>query len=489
MTKSKSKSNNKRSAAVTITPVKGKGKKKIKVSLCPEGRVSPRHGDTSSIHLNAAAASSPSSPAQINESCSHCIKCKLVVSNTELAMECDICHHFTHVDCDDNMYEDIYDILAKHPNNSLLYLCSSCEPKLKSTTQQQRYIDQAVKQLEKVTNDSHSSLEFQMDMLVKSVSGQVGNLRSTVDDLNTHLSSFENRMLSKPPNPRPIQEPDSHQDKTTDSVGAHPTSQTQSTQKSNYLTTNSFPDFRYPPPRGPNTQSPYITPSFPNLTNNKPETPPNIRHAKLVLGHPAQAGQKTYVPPPYRGPPLYNLTPKKPKPPDPSKSLVVYNIPSTMHPFDAATRLAADCAVYSWQILSVQHLPTSRSNPPIAITCKDIATKWHMIKEINKIESIYAKPFLDEEDRKADQELVRSLRSIKQKHVDKTFKIHRGEIYQIIDDHLVKYNSARTRTTPTEATTQSNTQTVANNPLPPDDESKITNTNDLESNQQARSPF
>lgn len=406
--------------------------------------MSPRHSDTSDTIIQAAASSSP-----VNSSNSSlCITCKLVVEECELAMECDLCHRYTHVKCDDNMCDEIYSVLAKHPNNSLLYLCSLCEPKLKSSTHHQKFIDQAVTRLEKVSNESHQCLEFQMDILVKSVSSQVGNLCSTVDGINTHLSSLEATMLSK----TTLEDQTSGKNQNSPKASTYPPNKPDQEMMNIKSKTpmNATPDVSRPPPNVANAP-PYL---LPHLS----QTPPNIRHMRLVLGHPSPIRQIQNAPV-YRGPPLFNLNPRKPKPPDPDKSLVVYNIPSSWHPFRAASKLAADCDVYDWQIVSVQALPTSRSNPPIAITCKEVGTKWHMIKEINKINSIYAKPFLAEDERKADQELVRKLRATRQKHKDKTFKIHRGQMYEVIDNKLVQYSST--------TNTQPELQLTAETPTPP----------------------
>ena len=59
---------------------------------------------------------------------------------------------------------------------------------------------------------------------------------------------------------------------------------------------------------------------------------------------------------------------------------------------------------------------------------------------------MYAKPFLTEDDRRKDRQLVVTLKSVRDHNPGHKFKISKGKICELIDNELVSYTANPTET-------------------------------------------
>ena len=108
-------------------------------------------------------------------------------------------------------------------------------------------------------------------------------------------------------------------------------------------------------------------------SSNQLGTPPNIHFTRSALSQLSHCQQLPSWTPNqnhmrYQGPPSNqnHITFKPPDPPNPETSIIVDNIPSSSHPYQVIAELASECDMIPSDIVSVQQLPTSCSNPTIA---------------------------------------------------------------------------------------------------------------------------
>ena len=420
-------------------------------------RASTPENDHSVSHVNSTMQSSKHSSCDAS-----CIICHLPVLT--LATQCDRCKSYTHIECDANMNRELHDVLDKYPDNPLIYFCSICKPKIYEYSSVEKYLDRALKRLDTVVHDTNAAQEFQLDLMVKAFTARVGSLESISSDLREqqsvviermeHLESLINHATR--PNTQAQGASTTHASNRSDNLATNPTSSLiQASAEANHDAIDQTINH--------STHANISSDAMPS-SSNQLGTPPNIhfmRSALSQLSHCQQLPSLTqnqnhmrYQGPPsnqnhmrYQGPPLTRQTFKPPDPPNPETSIVVYNIPTSSHPYQVIAELASECSMMPSDIVSVQRLPTSRSNPPIAVTCSDSGTKWYLLRNINKKENqMYAKPFLTEDDRRKDRQLVVTLKSVRDHNPGHKFKISKGKICELIDNELVSYTANPTET-------------------------------------------
>ena len=387
----------------------------------------------------------------------NCLVCHLPV--LELATQCDRCKSYVHIDCDPKMNHEIYNVLAKYPDNTLIYFCTSCQPKIYEYANVELYLDQALKRLDNVINETHAAQEFQMDLMVKAFTARVGSLESISSDLREQQSTFIERMAQMEaiihqlaqPNPihnqalrtttfDPSIQPRDQGATTDEPHDRLNTNQNPVNQSTNHSTQASVPTDSQTPQLGTPPNIHYMWSAISMMSHQYP-LPPEIPNSSPMRPHATQNSNHVR----YQGPPLTRQTFKPPDPPNPETSIVVYNIPTNCHPYQAISELATECHMIPSDIVSVQRLPTSRANPPVAVTCSDTGTKWFFMRKINTKESpTYAKPFLSDEERRKDRLLVSTLKSIREHNPGHTFKISRGKIYEVVDRQLVEHTANST---------------------------------------------
>lgn len=125
-------------------------------------------------------------------------------------------------------------------------------------------------------------------------------------------------------------------------------------------------------------------------------------------------------------------------------NLVVYNIPITVNDSPAAHHLASICGVIKSRIVGVKRLGSRHlEKPPLLISCDSAQTKRRFINLINdcRFRGTYARPQLNPEELKKDQQLVRNLRDSRKLNPQKVLKIHRGKIVEEIENHYVEFSA------------------------------------------------
>ena len=472
--------------------------------------------DTQQNHSSQSPENGAHSPSSVYSVECPCVKCHQEVVNK--AVKCDKCKRYTHLACDGEMNEEIYGIIDKYPNNPLIYLCALCRPKFAGDVNHERYIDTAMSKLDRALKESHSGIEFQIDLLVNAVTSRMGSLENQTREVGNNMSDLNNRVHELCEKiTRPTM---SHVQKSTHTQGAQtdqaeynhphqsqsdrplPQSENPPTQQTrNHRNTALYPllapSAQYPMPQPQNqfTDRPTFANSTPpnirfmrdrlggtNHTNfqntqTPQEMPPNIQYMRETIqnnslppqfgsypppgnsGYPPQihtswAEQASWPPLPgrepprqnqaqsamsnYRGPPLFQQRRSDDNPPDPSVSLVVFGIDMLARADQTISDFANQCEVPLSCIQTIRRLPSSRARPPILVTCSDIGSKWRLLRFINTVDNVYAKPYLTEENRRKDRVLVSHLRDLRQRNPSEVFKIYRGEIYQEIDEHLVQ---------------------------------------------------
>lgn len=435
------------------------------------------------------------------------------------------------------MSEELYKSLNDFPSNPLVYICDLCKPRLTQNVRLERHVDQAIKRLEDTISESYASQQFQIDLLVKSMSSRLSKLEGTTNELNSNLvnhtttlimldaqsnsinsnldtqtsmliklegttatlnSNLDNQtpMLTKlddtttiiSSNLATLSNYTKHQmdhradqtpnqtaglDQAEEQVAPKPTTSEPTAKKSHELTTL---DDKPTKPTLPDKTSSLQTPNLemldylqkqgllrpPNQTDNPTDHQSHIPNQMFSSSGPPvkppsawpnpPSGSQQYKPPllqnRYHGPPLAYIPPKKPEPPNTSTSLVVYNKPHDINMHAVVGDFLHECNISHQEIVSVQELPSSRKDPPVVITCYESSTKWRILKYVNSLEFMYAKPFLSVNDRKKDQALVSNLKDIRAKNQDKSFIIRQGSIYQVIDDNLILYKQDQTGESP-----------------------------------------
>ena len=471
-------------------PGRGRAKKVKKSPTATAKSQGKIHDSTGTAGASTQPCSPPhthplNSPSSVCSIESPCVKCGKEV--VDKATNCDRCKRYTHISCDENMNEDIYEILAKFPSNPLIYLCSECRPKFSGDVNHERYIDCAMSKLDQALKESHSSTEFQLDLLVQAVTSRLGNLESKTTDVSCQISDLNNRVHqslksvhqcdlsvattghhsaipSAPPDPE-YQLSDQSEPCLSNGTVPRPVDSNRRNQSDD-------------PPGTPGQNQtrqishPNSQPRFVFDNDYHANTPPNIRHMRHVLNNlsddtrftqnlptPPNIGYmrdamsqyqcdnhtqpRLQMPPPpnnrYRGPPLHPIgNNRHDPPPNPEVSLVVYGLDPLGDHKNDIVNLAKECDVDLSGITTIKKLPSTRPRPPVLVSCSDGSTKWHMIRYINSVDNIYAKPFLLGEERRKDRVLVNHLRELRQSHPTKVFKIYRGDIYQEVDDNFVR---------------------------------------------------
>lgn len=410
---------------------------------------------------------------------------------------CDFCGKYTHLLCEPSMPKPMYDLLEANPTNPLTYFCPECRPTLVPNNGNSlwagfldRISDIVNSQkrealAEKIMNTMSTKIEHLDDMVrehraaAAAATSQLGKLEETVTHYQKFVIESQAAMDStkqalemsqiriealvsevskhrpRPTHPIPVHTPLSHPEATSlDPSRSMPYSDADPSRSMHYPTPLENLHHQMPP-NAPSRSMPYSDPDpsrsmlyptpFESIHRQMPPRAPfysDIASIKPTnpLAYPG--------PPSFRGPPLVPKPPPQQPPPDPDNTLVVYNTDKTDHVRIVVEDLMTRCNIYQSEVIYANKLiktSNNRTNSPIYIRCDCNITRWNFIRDINKLrykyddEQIYARPYLNDEDLRADRNLYRKLTDVRKRHEGRTFKIHKGQIYEKTNSTFDKY--------------------------------------------------
>lgn len=406
---------------------------------------SKRTRSVSQADENSAKKQGKKTPIQVGLVCTTCS----IHVGDEDSLPCDFCGRYTHLSCDQDMNRDLYDALNKHQPNPLLYFCIECKPMLvpkqsknlwagflervsKCIESDKGYEPLATKimdrmslkieHLDDLVREHNRSFENSREELNQMLSTYRDNMCDTRNTLDTAVHNHNNSLMSSSA-------------ALAKTKAALSEVSTEITNRLNQIQTNN--------------QQPPMPPIPPPQTNRPPPPPPLITPHQYA--HVAAPGAQNYGglrPMLYNGPPMQNRPPPSKPTPDPETTLVVYNA-DYRNIRIAVEDLMLKCNIYQYEVKYADVLTKTNDNrqsKPIFIRCDQARTKWNFIRDINKLrqtspayKDIYARPFLSNEDLRADRNLYRKLIDIRKRHSDRTFKIYKGDIYEKTDETFDVY--------------------------------------------------
>lgn len=400
-----------------------------------------------------------------------CKTCNDKVKDEDRSMICDFCHHYTHVSCDDKLTDELCDCLDENEGNSMVYLCVDCKPMLIPKTSEHLF-DGITKKVEKVLEDPNrknlaetimnklSSQIRELDQMVidhKAGMTQTQNEFKQIlvdviqesDKVNTGVSSYVKELTQMLNEQRgSICQTETDIKKVIEEMREYHHSD-MSNQQHRHDPHENF-DIEYPKPN-------HHPPPFGSPMDSAWLRPPNMSRS-VPTPHMAPNG-------PYRGPPLTSAQNDRNTKwqYNPETSLVVYNLSNNVSVTNNIEQLSLRCSLYPYEIEHAERRHSySDRNAPLFIQCVNKNVKWKMIVQVNKLRAeeeykkTYARPFLTEEDLKQDRALVRKLTHYRSKYTERSFKIRRGVIYEIINDRETPFNEEEGRTSHEENTDNSN---------------------------------
>jgi len=112
---------------------------------------------------------------------SHCVDCGKPVLKTQAGLACDACGFWHHVECEE-VSDEIYEFLCDHSDEpSLAWYCKRCSAANKRLTEMLLMMHEHQQQFEERMNNFEISLDKKMEEMSKSMSDQIGELRSTLN--------------------------------------------------------------------------------------------------------------------------------------------------------------------------------------------------------------------------------------------------------------------------------------------------------------------
>lgn len=389
----------------------------------------------------------------------HCVTCHSDVGDDN-SLPCDFCGKYTHLKCDKTMSNALYQALTENQPNPLLYFCSECKPMLvpkQSKNLWSGFLDRVAKATN--TTQKHKSLADHimdtMSLKIEHLDDLVREHRATSELAKTEMKNLvgEQRSLVREAHAA-LDNAHSHNRDTLEESSAA-LALTRSVLNEMYSRTNDrddpTPSYTRPIPKPRHTQPrPHTFPSYSYVTS---QHPPNV----VSNG---------------RGPTTHVIPKPDTLSPDPDTTLVLYNA-NQQNIQHIIEDLMLKCRIYQYEVIGADCLSRSgdpNKPRPAYIRCDHARTKWNFIREINKLrqtdpayKQIYARPYLTNEDLRTDRNLYRKLLDIRKRHMDRTFKIYKGDIYEKTDDSFEKYDASTVSTdengsdhTPHATTTDSN---------------------------------
>ena len=376
-----------------------------------------------------------------------CATCSIHVGDED-SLPCDFCGRYTHLSCDKTMHPDLYSALNEHQPNPLLYFCISCKPMLAPKQAKNLwagFLDRVGKAVEEKKGDeplAHKIMD-KMSLKIEHLDDMIREHRTsaekTKEELEEVLQNYRNSMCDT----RNALDTAVHRhtDSLMNSSAALAKTKSAlgeiSAQISDIIKT-----------RPPDPQCPQNQPQQHSVQQNQPPlcTPAPYAQAAAAQQPPDLRYFDNFRPGSFRGPPMQ--TPLSPTP-DPDTTLVVYNA-DHQNIRITVEDLMIKCKIYNYEVKHANTLTKSstdnRKSKPIYILCDQPRTKWNFIRDINKLRDkhsdyagVYARPYLNNDDLRADRNLYRKLIDIRQRHSGRIFKIYKGDIYEKTEDSFDKY--------------------------------------------------
>lgn len=437
---------------------------KMSINKTPIGTGTTRRGKA-----NSTSSTSRLFVSDISQLCMSCAK---IVEKDDRGIPCSFCDLYIHTSCDGKISDELYDMLNRFPDNSLLYLCPKCQPILPPNKDQA--LMGIMKKLEQMLDERPERPKLS-DQILNTLSDKIRELDRMVSDHSQLMSSLVSDMTTLKQDLK----------QTSDNMKAHePRTRSRERQLASHQSPNtprqqSHSEALAPPPREaykqswPNPPTGHMlyqrsNPYHPNqpmfqhhsLPNLQPD-PHRIRNRPYENSAPPWPSHN-YPPSPKPWPSIpsrpYQRQPQKPpesqtngKPsPDPKTSLVIYNIGRENNINEVIDRLLFLCKIYSTEIANAERMPGDPSrNTPIVITCYTPRLKWYFLKEVNQLrhnvetaeeyKTVFARPYLDADALKQDRLLVREITYLRNKYQTRNFKIIKGEIQERIGSHYAKF--------------------------------------------------
>lgn len=391
-----------------------------------------------------------------------CVTCSSNVTNRQKSMQCDLCSKWTHINCDNKIPEELYDCLTKNDCSSLIYLCVKCRPMILPRDGGSMY-ENLVSKVESLLGPPNRVKLA--DTILDRLSANIVSLDQMLGDHTKSLNEYATQIKTAPSIV-------SHSEDINASLKADLTKIADDIHES--ISAIKVAHKPTPLPRRNLNHSPNFCPpnqwsmSAPlagrlsDTYSTWPGIPipqPNIYRAQY--GNPPHLSQ--YTGPPLYPPPHINRQQRHKITADPETSLVVYNIDVNCNIGQVVEQLCLHCNVYASEIVKAERFPRSPggSSAPILISCSDRRLKFSFMKEINNLskkesvggnyQKVFARSYLTEEELKVDRMRVRKLKHIRATHIDRRFKIHRGEICEIQNDELIPFQDIVTPPSPNDS--------------------------------------
>lgn len=322
----------------------------------------------------------------------HCIICTLVVSISQKAMLCDMCDHYCHIDCDDVMPEELYDIMVQHSDNPLKYLCPIC---IRTTTfhkvELDNKVDEITKQIHLINNDIKAQTTSQT-LQIKQIEDKLNELdiQSKYSALSNKLEEMETKM-SDIYQQNLVIEKEQRDMKVQADDASHIRSKI-----------SALSEFSNEAEEEEDEQAGFIKVR---------------RKSHKRYSAPLDSNDNRY-----------------------DRTLVLYNTSKQMNDMQYVQDIAHYHYIDPQEIVGVRRIEHGKF--PLEVEVRSVTTKWKLIKEVNrfKINGVYSRPYMNADQLKEDRKLTKDLRQLREDNKGKVYKIMKGEIVEKTDMGFVKTN-------------------------------------------------
>lgn len=297
------------------------------------------------------------------------------------------------------MPKQLFDVLGKFKDNSLLYLCITCKPK-KYLLQTESKISDIESLLGSMSKDNKRTTAYYQNKLEEVI--------EKVDSLNLKLESDAHR-----------------HDEIKQLLDKTPPSQDVCT-KDILHNLDSLKNM--------------VKELTPGTGSSNPTVNEKLEPTKPTWASTASALQElsAFV---SRGPSAQDIDPECY-----DSGLVVYNVPSMIRDIDAVHHLASVCYIDKRNIIASKRLKSGRKCPPLLIQCANKNVKWSFIKALNasKAEDTYARPHLTPSEMQKDKDLVRKLNDLRKLYPEHLLKIYKGNIVEEVEGYYIPFDKNTT---------------------------------------------
>ena len=340
----------------------------------------------------------------------YCQVCEDNVVDGEKAMQCDVCNCFIHLICDHDMPEELYDLVSKHEDNPLVYLCTKCKPRItqvKQYNETEGKLADLSKQISTINCDMKAHSNSQV-IQIQQIEGKIDTIGT---ESNSKYNSLEKKFHDMETRIKELFEQTVHvgneQEQTNNKISDMMNNlqrqlEVSSTRNDNTILHDEGTQTGWKIVQGRRRSSPPPSPPPPT-----PQTNPRDQQASVENNRPPTdntAQQAKY-----------------------DRMIVIHN--TQCHD---AYRQVQDMAIHHHlsreDIVNVRMI--ERGNRPIEVEVSSVYVKWMFLREINryKYRGIYARPYMTPAQLKEDRVRTQTLHDLRARNPRNIYKIIKGDI-------------------------------------------------------------